>query len=61
MLISLYQKCAVGIYHETYQVKGGNYESVYVNMPKHGLGKAVSRTPISSDVDSARQRLRSKE
>lgn len=51
---------AVGIYHETYQIKGGNYESVFVNMPKHGLGKAVSASPITSELDSAQQRLNSK-
>jgi hypothetical protein len=30
----------VGIWHETYRVKPGDYESVYVNMVPFGLGKA---------------------
>jgi len=30
----------VGIWHETYRVHRGDYESVYVNMPAFGLGKA---------------------
>ena len=30
----------VGIWHETYRVHAGDYESVYVNMPAFGLGKA---------------------
>src|SRR5699024_727182 len=30
---------AVGIYHETYEVKAGNYESIFGNMPLHGLGR----------------------
>ena len=29
----------VGIWHETYIVQAGAYESVYVNMPPFGLGK----------------------
>jgi hypothetical protein len=29
----------VGIWHETYIVQPGGYESVYVNMPPFGLGK----------------------
>ena len=31
---------AVGIWHETYTVSQGAYESVYVNVPPFGLGKA---------------------
>jgi len=30
----------VGIWHETYKVAAGQYESVYNNMPAFGLGKA---------------------
>lgn len=30
----------VGIWHETYQSRPGDYESVYVNMPEFGLAKA---------------------
>lgn len=30
----------VGIWHETYLVTPGSYESVYVNMPAYGLGAA---------------------
>jgi hypothetical protein len=30
----------VGIWHETYRVHPGDYESVYVNMPSFGLGRA---------------------
>ena len=29
---------AVGIWHETYLVRDGAYETVYNNMPPHGLG-----------------------
>ena len=48
---------AVGIYHETYQISKGNYESVYVNMPHYGLGKALDPIPVTVESNSARQRL----
>lgn len=50
---------AVGIYHETYELKTGNYESVYGNMPLYGLGKALKHIPITADRTSARKRLNS--
>jgi len=31
---------SVGIWHETYRVAGGAYETVYNNMPEYGLGRA---------------------
>jgi len=31
----------VGIWHETYRVRPGDYENVYLNMPAFGMGKAV--------------------
>lgn len=30
----------VGIWHETYRIATGQYESIYVNMPAYGLGAA---------------------
>ena len=52
---------AVGIYHETYELKTGNYESVYGNMPLYGLGKALKHIPITAERISARKRLKSTE
>lgn len=48
----------VGIWHETYCVKPGQWETMYGNMPIFGLGKASSVTPIGKDFYSSRQRLR---
>lgn len=48
---------AVGIYHETYELKAGNYESVYGNMPRYGLGKALEHIPITAKRGSAKKRL----
>lgn len=49
---------AVGIYHETYEVKGSSYESFYGNMPVYGLGKAMEHIPITAEHISARQRMK---
>jgi hypothetical protein len=35
----------VGIWHETYRVRPGDYESVYVNMVPFGLGKVGELAP----------------
>jgi hypothetical protein len=47
----------VGIWHETYVVPPGHAESVYVNMPRHGLGVAVSLFPAKGERASASKRL----
>ena len=47
----------VGIWHETYQVRAGEYEAVYSGMPPYGLGAAGKLVPVSSQRDSARGRL----
>lgn len=47
----------VGIWHETYQVRAGQYETVYSGMPAFGLGKAGKLTPIAAHRESARERI----
>jgi hypothetical protein len=48
---------SVGIWHETYQAQAGSHESVYVNMPPFGLGKAGQLTPAVGHLASASGRL----
>jgi hypothetical protein len=48
-----------GIWHETYQVAKGNYESVYVNMPRFGLSAAGTHEPATGHRKDARSRMRS--
>jgi Domain of unknown function (DUF4188) len=48
----------VGIWHETYQVHAGEYETVYSGMPLFGLGKVGKLVPVSGSRASARGRLR---
>jgi hypothetical protein len=47
----------VGIWHETYTVASGQYESIYVNMPRLGLGSAMPHVPVTGRLDSARARI----
>jgi hypothetical protein len=48
---------AVGIWHETYAASAGSHESIYVDMPRFGLGLAGTLVPVSAGRDGARQRL----
>ena len=47
----------VGIWHETYVIKPGGYESVYNNMPPFGLGAAGRLVEAKGHRKAARQRL----
>jgi hypothetical protein len=49
----------VGIWHETYRVRPGDYESVYVNMAPFGLGKVGQRVPAHGPREGAAGRLAS--
>jgi len=48
---------SVGIWHETFAVKAGAHESVYVNMPSFGLGRAGKLEAASGRRQSAAGRL----
>ncbi|MBL7841811.1 MAG: DUF4188 domain-containing protein [Cyclobacteriaceae bacterium] len=50
----------VGIWHETYKVRAGEYECVYNNMPKYGLGKIGKLVPALGNKSSAAERINSK-
>jgi len=47
----------VGIWHETYRVRPGDYECVYNNMPLFGLAKATRAVPATGRRESAPGRL----
>ena len=49
----------VGIWHETYRVRAGEYECVYSGMPSFGLAKASSAVDAVGQLESARGRLES--
>jgi len=48
---------SVGIWHETYLVRAGQYESVYGNMPRFGLAAAAGHEPAVGVRATARMRL----
>ena len=47
----------VGIWHETYRVRAGEYEVVYGNMPLFGLAAAGRHRPAGSKANSAAARI----
>ena len=47
----------VGIWHETYRVPAGSYETVYNNMPDYGLGKAAKLVPAAGYRETAAGRI----
>ncbi|UQA97750.1 DUF4188 domain-containing protein [Streptomyces halobius] len=49
----------VGFWHETYAVPAGSYETIYGNMPAHGLGAAVGVVPVGRRGERAAERLAS--
>jgi Domain of unknown function (DUF4188) len=48
---------SVGIWHETYAVSPGSYESIYVNMPAFGLGRAGTLHSARGGMHTASGRL----
>ena len=47
----------VGLWHETYRVRAGEYECVYSGMPPFGLAKASATVDAVGQMESARGRL----
>jgi len=47
----------VGIWHETFRVRAGEYEALYGNMPVFGLGAATAHVPVSLKAQSAAARI----
>lgn len=47
----------VGVWHETYRIKEGNYEAIYANMPLFGLGKATKAVPATGHRQSSAGRM----
>lgn len=54
----LFTNQAIGIWHETYLVEGGNYESIYTNMPAHGLGTIKPLISAEGPRKTLRKRLK---
>ncbi|HEX2773891.1 MAG TPA: DUF4188 domain-containing protein [Micromonosporaceae bacterium] len=46
----------VGIWHETFLVSAGKYETLYGNMPRFGLAAAGDHLPVASKGERAAER-----
>lgn len=53
----VFRNRAVGVWHETYVVPRGSYETLYVNMPRFGLGACSELAPATGARGTTRQRL----
>jgi Domain of unknown function (DUF4188) len=51
---------SIGIWHETYLVRRGDYECIYHNMPPYGLGKIGKLIPASGKLELAGGRIKAK-
>jgi hypothetical protein len=47
----------VGIWHETYRVRRGDFECVYNNMPRFGLARAWNVVPAEGPLARAASRI----
>jgi hypothetical protein len=45
----------VGIWHETYKVRAGEYEAIYGNMPAVGLATVGTHSPLGSTTTAAQR------
>ena len=48
----------VGIWHETYLVRAGEYENAYSGIPPHGLGRVADLVPAEGARSDARGRFK---
>jgi hypothetical protein len=51
----------VGIWHETYKVRAGEYEAIYSGMPHMGLAKVGSMLDAEGAYETSRSRIEAKE
>lgn len=47
----------IGVWHETYVVRPGSYETIYANMPLFGLAAVTNHVPVGRRGDASRQRM----
>jgi len=48
----------VGIWHETYRIGPGQYETIYHNMPEFGLGRVGTLKPATGSRQSSASRMK---
>jgi hypothetical protein len=50
----------VGIFHETYRIEPGDFECVYVNMPRFGIGAIEPLQPAAGALAGAAGRMKAR-
>lgn len=58
---TVYKSPQIGIWHETYVIKPGQHESIYMNCPPIGLGAAAGLAPATGPLKMASGRMRKHE
>ena len=53
----LFKPAAIGVWHETYLIDPGQYECIYSNMPRFGLGKVGPLVEAKAALSTAQGRL----
>ncbi len=53
----LFKNWAIGIWHETFLVPQGQYEAIYANMPRHGMGRYNDLLPAQGGRNASAGRL----
>jgi hypothetical protein len=48
----------VGFWHETYVVQPGQFETIYNNTPRMGLGAVIDHVPATGGRKEARERMK---
>ncbi len=49
----------IGVWHELYAIRPGDYEGTYVNMPEFGMARAGEHLPITDGLRTSKQRMAS--
>ncbi|MFJ3958859.1 DUF4188 domain-containing protein [Arthrobacter sp. NPDC090010] len=47
----------VGVWHETYRIRPGDFETVYSDMPRFGLAGALGHVRVGRGTGTARERI----
>lgn len=47
----------IGVWHELYTIRPGDFEAVYLNMPKFGLAGATEHIPVGDGTRTSKQRM----
>ena len=47
----------IGVWHELYTIRPGDYEGTYVNMPAFGMARAGNHLPITDGLRTSKQRM----